>query len=325
MARSTYLFFFLFGFLILMIHPSANACINDFENNRMRDSRFGALKPTQYISNLKAGFEPVEKSELAAKKSAADSGSFEKKSDYAVALIKLGRSKEAIAILEPLAAEHPTEYIIAANLGTAYELVGENAKALEWIQKGVKLNPESHEGTEWLHVKILEAKIAHEKDPNWFKKNSILGLDFGKDATPKIDEISITVMENKGDEKPLTATQKALEYQLHERLGFVKQRDAVVADLLFTLGNILMVKDTPQHAELVYGLASEFTVDPLDNQVLIRQAESQKLAQSARFKQRVMHIVQHPLAIIAVIVVAGYVLMKLVMRLYRRIVLTMAT
>jgi hypothetical protein len=53
---------------------------------------------------------------------------------------------------------------VAANLGTALELLGNKEEALHWIREGIRRNPQSHEGTEWLHAKILEAKIAAQKD-----------------------------------------------------------------------------------------------------------------------------------------------------------------
>ena len=88
------------------------------------------------------------------------SADFRHESDYALALLHNGSTAEALAIFQRLAAAHPEDYNLASNLGTAYELSGENEKALNWIQKAMRLHPESHEGTEWLHVKILQAKIA---------------------------------------------------------------------------------------------------------------------------------------------------------------------
>src|SRR6185437_11772073 len=98
------------------------------------------------------------------------STNFNDRSDYSIALMYLGRSKEAVELLQALENERPGEYFIAANLGTAYELTGNNEEAARWIAEGIRRNPESHEGTEWLHLKILEAKIAQEKDPDYFKK-----------------------------------------------------------------------------------------------------------------------------------------------------------
>ena len=91
--------------------------------------------------------------------------------------------KEAIELLEELEKKSPGQYAVAANLGTAYELNGDNRKALEWIKKGVERNPESHFGTEWLHVKILEAKIAIEQNPEWLSNHSVLETDFAVSET----------------------------------------------------------------------------------------------------------------------------------------------
>ena len=101
---------------------------------------------------------------------------FNERSDYAVALMYLGRSGEAIKLLQALEKEQPGQYFVAANLGTAFELSGNNEEALHWIKEGIRRNPDSHEGTEWLHATILEAKIAHEKNADYFKHHSVLEL-----------------------------------------------------------------------------------------------------------------------------------------------------
>ena len=104
------------------------------------------------------------------------STNFNDRSDYAVALMYIGRSKEAVELLRQLEKERLGEYFVAANLGTAYELSGNNEEALRWINEGIRRNPASHGGTEWLHAKILEAKIAQQKDADYFKKHSVLEL-----------------------------------------------------------------------------------------------------------------------------------------------------
>lgn len=150
--------------------------------------------------------------------------SFRERNDYAVALMYLGRSAEAVTRLQELEKEIPGEYYIAANLGTAYELAGENEKALEWITEGIRRNSDSHYGTEWLHVKILEAKIAQEKDPDYFKKHSVLDL-----RPADVDKVLVIGSDKYTPSQLMTA----LQYQLSERLSFVKPPDAPVASLLF--------------------------------------------------------------------------------------------
>ena len=50
---------------------------------------------------------------------------FNERSDYAVALMYLGRGGEAIKLLQELEKEQPGQYFVAANLGTAFEFVRE--------------------------------------------------------------------------------------------------------------------------------------------------------------------------------------------------------
>ena len=72
---------------------------------------------------------------------------YKQRSDYAVAQLKVGHKAEGLRILQDLYRSHPNEYNIVANLGTAYELNGDKAKALELLQKAVAINPLSHFGS----------------------------------------------------------------------------------------------------------------------------------------------------------------------------------
>jgi len=172
---------------------------------------------------------------------------YKAESDLAATLIYLAEYRRAIAILQPLAEQHPDEYTLAANLGTAYELAGDNHKALKWIKEGVRRNAQAHEGSEWLHVKILEAKIELEKNPDWLKDRSVSGVDFGDEATPE----PIAAYERIA----LTDLRRAIGYQLRERMGFVKPPDAIVGDLLFDLASVIALRETVEFAVPVYELA----------------------------------------------------------------------
>jgi tetratricopeptide (TPR) repeat protein len=170
------------------------------------------------------------------------------RSDYAALLFYRGRVDEAIAMLEATEEVFPGVYAVAANLGTAYELAGRNQDALQWIREGIKRNPDSHDGTEWLHVKILEAKIALAADPKWLEKHSVLGLDFGDGKVPEIPT-------DWPDGQDLQSTRKALTYQLHERMGFVKPPDPIVADLLADLASLTAMEAVVEHSLPVFDLA----------------------------------------------------------------------
>ena len=201
---------------------------------------------------------------------------YKKQSDQAANLVHDGKPKEAIVIFEEIEKSHPGEYVIAANLGTAYELSGDNQKALHWIQEGIRRNKSSHFGTEWLHVKILEAKLALEQDPDWLKSHSVLGLDFGSESSPKMPTAW-------PEGQTAESTVKALEYQLHERLSFVSAPDALVGQLIGDLGNLLALTKSIEHAIAVYDLALPF--QPINSELIkARRAHLSWIALWGSFK-----------------------------------------
>lgn len=180
------------------------------------------------------------------------SGDFRHESDYALALLHNGSTAEALAIFQRLAAAHPEEYNLASNLGTAYELSGKNEEALHWIQKAMQLHPESHQGTEWLHEKILEVKIAGHSTTNALLDHSIAGVDFGKARKPYWPN----ALEDSPAEQERVV--KALRYQLQERVQFVKPHDPVVAQMLFDLSSAVALQRTLGDAMEVSQLAMRY-------------------------------------------------------------------
>lgn len=161
----------------------------------------------------------------------AEPGHRKVRNDYGVALIRTGEVAKALQLFREMEAEAPGDYKTAANLGTAFELSGEDEEALFWIQEAIKRNPKSHRGTEWVHVRILEAKLAQAHDPTWLKTHTIIGGDFGSQGRP----VAPTGLRDKDELKRVAAD---LEYQLRERTSLVSPPEVVVGDLLFQLGNM---------------------------------------------------------------------------------------
>jgi tetratricopeptide (TPR) repeat protein len=173
--------------------------------------------------------------------------SYKHLSDYALVLLKLGEYKQSLEILEDLIKKYPNEYNIVANLGTAYELNGQVDKALIYISKAVAINSESHEGSEWIHIKILEAKKQIQEHPLYLKENSILGLG-----------VSVKGNYSEEDIKKFNKIKKELVWQLKERIGFVDSPDEIVADLLSDLGNLIAVTEYLETALPVYDLSLKY-------------------------------------------------------------------
>lgn len=148
--------------------------------------------------------------------------------DESVRMILSGKVSDAIVLLQSVEQKSPGKYSTAANLGTAYELIGDNRTALKWISEAIRRNSESHYGTEWLHALILETKLNLESDPNYLRSRRIIPLPEKFVAETKIDVA--------GNKRSIREVIAALSYQLSERVVFVKPPDPIVADLLFTLG-----------------------------------------------------------------------------------------
>lgn len=150
-------------------------------------------------------------------------------SDKGYILILEKKYDEALSLYLRIEKLKPNRYSTASNLGTLYELMGNNKEALKWINKSITINPKSHNGSEWLHSRILEAKI---NGKNFYGTQFLLGTDFGNEVRP-VSQLD-TIQLNKLD--------RSLYYQLNERISFIKPKDTIVSILLFELGNIKMIK-----------------------------------------------------------------------------------
>jgi|GEM_PF-602141 len=172
---------------------------------------------------------------------------FEKNNDIAVQYMRLADPYTAKEILLGLERTNPGQYTVAANLGTAYELLGQLDSALLWINKAVSINPSSHKGSEWMHVMILRYRIAKEKNPQYLTGGSALMLDFGDLDIPQ-NPYGLNV-------EKLTAE---LAYQLQERLSFIGPPDTLMGMLLFDYANLLALGDNPKQALWYYQAANDY-------------------------------------------------------------------
>jgi tetratricopeptide (TPR) repeat protein len=172
------------------------------------------------------------------------------RTNFAVTLLHLGDVKPALAIFTQLERENPGSYITAANLGTAYELTSDDRAALHWIRQAIARNPDAHDGTEWLHARILEAKLALRADPRWLETHNVLGIDFGTAVIPKLP--ASYPFGNDGKPQTPENVKYALWYQLDERYQFVNAPDFIVGSLLFEWANLLVRTDALESAVALY-------------------------------------------------------------------------
>lgn len=235
----------------------ASACINETGTN----SRGERIELLHYAGqNLKPRLsKPPNKDFLiegskAVVKNAQKNPSFNNLNALAAVLIRHGRLPAAVKLLQFLERKYPGQYQTAANLGTAYELMGRNEDALKWIKEGIKRNELDHYGTEWLHVHILKAKLGQV--PKAAPGQSILSLDYGNEVMPRRP----SGLPVGSDGKPLSlfALGEALRYQLLERIEFVAAPDAMVAGLLLDWANLELVAGSVESAGVLYDAALRY-------------------------------------------------------------------
>ncbi len=166
-------------------------------------------------------------------------------SDKGYLLIIQKKYDEALKLYLNIERIKPNRYSTASNVGTLYELIGENQKAYQWIKKSIEINPESHNGSEWLHLRILEAKIKNLTDVSG---QFLINTNFGDKGEPK----------SKLSKDEIDKLAKEIYYQVNERITFIKPQDKVISILLFELGNLVRLKGEPENAERIYKLAREY-------------------------------------------------------------------
>jgi len=186
-------------------------------------------------------------------------------SDYAAALTYLGDYQKAKNIYAQIETLSPNLYTTASNIGTIYELIGKPDSSLIWINKSIQLNPNSHQGSEWIHLKILAYKISKTQKST----PSILGLNFGNEEIPT---------------NPLEYNLEELKHhiwhQLKERTTFVKPKNEIVGNIYFDLGNILAQTNDVQAALESYEAAKMYG---FDSELMNRRSKTfEKLAFKAK-------------------------------------------
>jgi len=150
--------------LLLAVPFFANACFHESFNDTARFKGF--TRPRHF--DLAALDKLIFQEELHGVHGWQDS------IDHGVHLAKRGYVFRALNVFRELARAYPYSARVAANIGTVYDLAGMPDSALFWLRKEMELNPEFHMGTEWVHIRTLEAKIALAKDPDWLRTNRVL-------------------------------------------------------------------------------------------------------------------------------------------------------
>lgn len=181
--------------------------------------------------------------------------SFENATNLGVSLVYKRKYVPAIQLFLKLEGIYPGRPETAANLGTALELMGYDKAALKWIRLGIRRNQDEHFGTEWLHARILEAKIASAAG-QWDRNRSIVGVSFSSEVIPAVPK-EMPAGNNGRPVKPWELD-LALRYQLYERMKFVPPKDWVVANLLQDWATLNLAGGPIENAKVLHRLAVKY-------------------------------------------------------------------
>ncbi len=231
---------------ILLSCTKTFACLNG-ETRKLEDGTFlyedydGFVPQGHFFQNT----EKLEKTLISLEKYYKSTKNLNYLADKGYVLIVLGKYQDAIDLYKRIEAIQPYRYSTASNIGIAYELIGNNSEALKWIEKAIKLNPDSHHSSEWIHANILKAKL---KGKQFYTPDFLLGVNFGNETIPT----------TKLSKRELITLRQSLFYQLNERVSFVKPKEKIVARLLFELGNVAYLLGDKGEAEDDYKLAEEY-------------------------------------------------------------------
>lgn len=231
--------FFLLILLSSGFFHRAVACLNEYHVSRSGASSVDlfAMHTIHFVQGFDKQKLEEELHRLEQEKSTGPDLQLYNSNDRAVHLIKLGRYAEAEKLLDSLLKKHPAEYNVVVNLGTLYELKGENKKALDYLRKAVQLNKDSHGGSEWFHIRVLEYKL----------RNRI---------TQQIPGDTILDFSSRKEEASETAN--GIAWQLQERIPFTPVPDPLMAKLLLEYGDFLAEKISIRGAYVIYGIAGEY-------------------------------------------------------------------
>ena len=267
--------------LALLASQQAAACVNSFGTDR-NGHRFDSLDYTgddlaSMLTNGASRSYWVREADRY-RDQAIEAPSYENATNYGVSLLYGGHIAPAMRLFLRLEQLYPGKPQTAANLGAALELAGQDAVALKWIRIGMRRDAGEHRGTEWLHGRILEAKLA-DASSKWDRTRSIAGITFTDAFIPALPR----AMPAGNDGKPVAPNEldRAFRYQLAERMQFVKPKDWVVANLLSDWATLNLAGGPIENAKVLHGLALRYG-EPQTLQWARRTAHVDRVLSKAR-------------------------------------------
>lgn len=185
---------------------------------------------------------------------------YKTQSDVAVHLARLGRIKESLNILRNIYYRHPEEFIILSNLTFLYELNGKIDSALFINEKSLDRFSKTYKGSNWVHMKILQAKLKMQMDSNWIYNHKVLNLQLkhAKKITKRTGD-NTDVDEQFRENNSVISS---IIYHIKERIPYTPAPDLLLSSVIAESAELMAQEFSMEHAVYLYYLALEY--DPSD-------------------------------------------------------------
>ncbi len=154
------------AFVLAVLARPAAACLWDYDT--LKEEAFGQAEVGAILGgDLHKHSQNFYAAKVAYTRAIIDRGNAPKEryDDLAVALAKLGKIDDALAVLADKDTRFPGEYTTEANRGTFLAMHGDVAGALEHLKQAVAINPSAHFGREAFQLQLLEYLGRVAKDP----------------------------------------------------------------------------------------------------------------------------------------------------------------
>jgi hypothetical protein len=83
----------------------------------------------------------------------------DERADLGAVYIRLGKPDKAVNLLAPAARKFPEHFRIAANLGTACQLIGDLDRASSFLEEAMRLSPAKWKPFEQAHLKLVQLRL----------------------------------------------------------------------------------------------------------------------------------------------------------------------
>lgn len=88
----------------------------------------------------------------------------EEAADLGALFLRLGEPARAVEVLRAAQHDHPKNFHLLANLGTAWQMQGDLAQAAACLEQAAALAPAKHQKAEQLHLKLVRGRARQPRD-----------------------------------------------------------------------------------------------------------------------------------------------------------------